>query len=158
MTNEQHILKLHATIQLAARDFLYRCAAEQLVLVITQGLRTNEEQAKLYAQGRTEPGAIVTFAPPGYSWHNFGLAFDVAFKGATWAEMNTRAWLPLWNRIGVIGEFVGLEWGGRWAKPVDLPHFQYRGGLTLAQARSGERPNAGPFLDEEEFPLKENDK
>ena len=30
---------------------------------------------------------------------------------------------PLWERIGRIGEAVGLEWGGRW-KVRDYSHFQ----------------------------------
>jgi peptidoglycan L-alanyl-D-glutamate endopeptidase CwlK len=145
VTNEGHILNLHASVQLAARDFIYRCAAEGYDLTITQGLRTMEQQAKLYAQGRSSPGTIVTYATPGYSWHNFGLAFDVMFTGESWDEMNSRAWLPKWTRIGEIGEHIGLEWGGRWRKPKDLPHFQWTGGLTLGMARAGLRPERGPF-------------
>ena len=30
---------------------------------------------------------------------------------------------PLWERIGKIGEVIGLEWGGRW-KVRDYSHFQ----------------------------------
>jgi len=157
MTNEGFILLLHQSIQLSARDFLYRANEEGFDLQITQGLRTMAEQDALYSRGRTAPGAIVTYARGGSSWHNFGLAFDVMFRGVSWAEMNGRQWLPKWMRIGEIGEAVGLEWGGRWTKPVDLPHFQWRGGLNLAQARAGERPAHGPFEGpHEEFPLKDS--
>jgi len=37
-----------------------------------------EEQAALYAIGRTAPGKIVTKARPGESYHNHGLAYDWA--------------------------------------------------------------------------------
>ena len=40
------------------------------------GFRSIPEQARLYAQGRTVPGPIVTKAPPGLSFHNYGLATD----------------------------------------------------------------------------------
>lgn len=48
---------------------------------ITHTLRTFEEQAELYAQGRTKPGKRVTNAKPGFSFHNYGLAcFDIETK------------------------------------------------------------------------------
>ena len=34
------------------------------------------------------------------------------------------------------GKSVGLEWGGDWTGFKDWPHFQYTGGLSLAQCRS----------------------
>lgn len=34
------------------------------------GYRSEEEQARLYARGRTVPGDVVTWAPPGRSKHN----------------------------------------------------------------------------------------
>lgn len=102
-------------------------------LVVTQGLRTYQEQDALYAQGRTKPGKVVTWARGGESWHNFGRALDVAFLvdgSPSWNEG-----LP-WESVGMVGEAVGLEWGGRnRGGKIDRPHFQFRDGLTLAQAR-----------------------
>jgi peptidoglycan L-alanyl-D-glutamate endopeptidase CwlK len=47
----------------------------------------------------------------------------------------------LWRKIGEIGESVGLEWAGRWTgKLREMAHFQYTGGLTLAQLQSGKVP------------------
>ena len=40
------------------------------------GRRTMEEQAALYAIGRSAPGKVVTKARAGESFHNYGLAFD----------------------------------------------------------------------------------
>jgi len=96
---------------------------------VTHTLRTWDEQAHLYAKGRTLPGTKVTNAPPGYSWHNFKRAFDVCFVGPTPYE-------GPWEKLGPLGESVGLEWGGRWKKFTDRPHFQDTGGISLAQARA----------------------
>ena len=40
-----------------------------------------------------------------------------------------------WETLGQIADSMGVEWGGRWRHP-DIPHFQYTGGITLAQARA----------------------
>lgn len=87
-----------------------------------QGTRTFEQQQAIYDQGRTTPGAIVTKARPGDSYHQYGLAFDVVPV----AYKNLKDWNPsgpYWQTIGQIGESLGLEWGGRWSSP-DEPHFQ----------------------------------
>lgn len=93
------------------------------VLTLTSGRRTFEEQAALYAQGRTAPGAIVTYAKPGTSYHETGLAFDVAretLQGPAWPADG--AW---WSVVGELGESLGLTWGGRFPHP-DAPHFELR--------------------------------
>jgi len=46
-------------------------------LRFTHTLRTHAEQDKLYAQGRTVKGSIVTNARGGQSYHNYGLAIDI---------------------------------------------------------------------------------
>ena len=112
-------------------SFLAACAREGLLLRVTQGLRTYPEQDAIFAQGRTQPGVIVSSAPAGYSWHNFGRAFDVCQEGhEPYPEDEA-----FWEKIGGIGESLGLEWGGRWKHP-DRPHFQHIAGVTLAQARA----------------------
>jgi hypothetical protein len=79
------------------------------------------EQAALYAQGRTAPGNIVTNAPAGSSWHNYGLAVDMVFctqnGESSWPDGNN------WARIGAVGVANGLYWGGNWTSP-DRPHLQ----------------------------------
>ena len=59
-----------------ATEWLLGCLAEGINVKIICGTRTYREQAELYAQGRTKPGSKVTNAQPGYSWHNFGMAWD----------------------------------------------------------------------------------
>lgn len=132
------INRLDPAIQDLAKGLLVKAAQDGIELVVVQGLRTNEEQARLYAQGRTAPGAVVTNSPPGSSWHNFGLAFDVAIYNngkAEWPENE-----QLWQRIGAIGKSIGLEWGGDFKSIRDRPHFEYHPGMTLSMARAGQRP------------------
>jgi len=31
----------------------------------------------------------------------------------------------VWRRIGMIGESIGLRWGGRWKSPHDPGHFEW---------------------------------
>lgn len=91
-----------------------------IYLRVVQALRTFEEQDRLYQQGRTTPGSIVTNAPAGHSYHNYGLAFDVVpiVNGA--ADWDT----PHWDLIGKVGKSYGFEWGGDWTTILDRPHFQ----------------------------------
>lgn len=107
--------------------FLAECRACGLDILIYCTLRTNAEQAILYAQGRSKPGPVVTNAKPGESLHNpdangHAWAFDavpLAHGKAQWADA-----LAL-ERMGVCGEAVGLQWAGRWrGKLRERVHFQ----------------------------------
>ena len=138
--SEPLISELHAAVQPLARETLQRAMNMGIPLVVTQAYRDPAEQARLYAQGRTTPGPIVTKAPPGWSWHEYRLAFDVAVLDqatgrATWPNDNA-----LWEQIGAAGKAAGLEWGGDWTGIVDRPHFQLTMGTTMAQARAGQLP------------------
>ena len=129
---------LEPDVQEMALAFLQKCAQQGITLRVTQTRRTWDEQAKIYAQGRTTPGKVVTHAPPGHSWHQFGRAFDVAEMDKTPYDLGEPGFKdddPLWEYIGAIGESVGLEWGGRWKRP-DRPHFEHHGGTTLAALRA----------------------
>lgn len=146
---------VHPTVATKARQLISQAYKEEINIIITQGLRTIEEQNALYAQGRTKPGKIVTNAKGGYSYHNFGLAFDFAVlnsDGSVNWNINEK-----WKRVGQIGKSLGLEWGGDWKDFKDYPHFQCTFGLTLADLRAGKRPHvkeetkvAGYQLDEQE--------
>src|SRR5438105_4239472 len=69
-------------------------ANEGIVVRVTQGLRSWPQQDALYAQGRTTPGHVVTNAPGGTSWHNFGCAVDLVPDAALDASSN---FIPDWN-------------------------------------------------------------
>jgi len=85
--------------------------------IVTCTYRSQEDQDKLWAQGRTAPGNRVTWTQ--HSRHTQRDAFDVAILKngkITWEDAD------YWE-AGLIGESVGLVWGGRWHTP-DFPHFQ----------------------------------
>lgn len=109
--------------------FLKKLNNENVNVQIVDAFRTDEEQRRLWMKGRNEKGKIVdrskvvTFARTAKeSPHGWGLAIDVVpLKNG---KPNWAAPLELWGKIGRIGESCGLEWGGRWKKIKDMPHFQ----------------------------------
>ena len=135
---EKKLVGVHPVVATKARQLIEQAYREGINVIITQGLRTIEEQNELYAQGRTKPGKIVTNAKGGYSYHNFGLAFDFAIlkdDGSVSWNVDDK-----WKRVGAIGKSLGLEWGGDWKDFKDYPHFQMTFGLSLADLRAGKRP------------------
>ena len=135
---EKKLQGVHPVVAAKVRQLIEEAYREGINVIITQGLRTVEEQNALYAQGRTKPGKIVTNAKGGYSYHNFGLAFDFALMnpdGSISWEVNDK-----WKRVAQIGKSLDLEWGGDWKDFKDYPHFQYTFGLSLADLRTGKRP------------------
>lgn len=150
MINSRKLEDLVPAVSSKAAAFLDACRAVDIDVLITSTFRDYDSQRELYAQGRTKPGKIVTNANAGYSMHNFRCAFDVVplrFGKPVWGTKGNgidedptdddKDDLELWQRIGAIGESVGLEWGGNWTNFPDMPHFQFTSGLTMAQLRGG---------------------
>ena len=120
--SEKNIATLLPEVRPMARALVQKAAAMGIRIKVISGFRTYEEQAALYAQGRTAPGNIVTNARPGYSNHNFGIAFDIGvFEGNSYLPES-----PKYGAVGALGVDIGLEWGGSWKTIVDAPHFQLR--------------------------------
>ncbi|CAH0305470.1 peptidoglycan-binding protein [Priestia megaterium] len=144
---EDRLSKIHPTLADKARQLIAKAHEEGIDLVVTQGLRTIAEQNALYAQGRTAPGKIVTKAKGGSSYHNFGLAFDIAVR----KENGEIDWdsTKLYSRVGQLGKSIGLEWGGDFKSIRDTPHFQLTFGLTLSQLRAGKRPSGSTVTSDE---------
>ena len=120
-----------------AEDFLALCKHEGIDLLVTSTYRDIESQNALYAQGRTTPGKIVTNAKGGDSFHNWRCALDVVplVNGKPdWDGSH-----PVWAKLGELGKISKLEWAGEWKTFKELAHFQYTGGLTLAQLKTGKR-------------------
>ncbi len=149
--SSRNIADLRPDVQVLYNKFHDRCRRDTWLLrngisiLLTCTHRSNEEQARLYAQGRTAPGRIVTNAKPGQSKHNATTA-----SGAPAAEafdvVPLRHGKPVWGtsgdgidddpsddhaddrevweRVGAHGEAVGLKWAGRWVKFKEYPHFE----------------------------------
>jgi len=91
---------------------------------LTCTYRSNAEQMKLYAQGRTAPGKIVTQIRRNGK-HNFqpARAFDIAFK----TKGGALDWSPaLFKKFAAIVaiQYPEVNWGGDWESFKDLPHFE----------------------------------
>lgn len=138
MKNSRNIDDLHPIVAKMCHDFVAKCDAEGIDVLITSTYRDLESQAAIYAQGRTTPGKKVTNAKPGQSWHNWRVAFDfvpVVNGKAQWNDLKT------FERCGVIAESVGLEWAGRWKSFKEMAHCQFTGGLKLADFQKGKTLN-----------------
>ncbi len=115
----------------------------QHALIVTRVDATAEEQRALYEQGRTKPGAIVTYRD-GFrkkSLHqrvnpDTGLpeagAVDLCVTDDPDGPGPLKAVCDWSNRklfaeMGERAERLGLVWGGRWKK-ADAPHVELPGG------------------------------
>jgi peptidoglycan L-alanyl-D-glutamate endopeptidase CwlK len=91
---------------------------------LTATYRSNEEQNKLYTQGRTDKTLPkVTNARGGQSPHNLlpSKAFDIAFKN----KDKSLSWdKSLFKKFADIIKPLGVEWGGDFRSLPDSPHFQ----------------------------------
>lgn len=113
-----------------------------LQMRVTHGLRTFQEQWNIYAQGRkrigndwiiTDMKKVVSYALPGDSFHNYGLALDIAFMGRDpyLEKMKPQDFKLAWEEYGRMATGKGLEWGGSWpGKKKDRPHIQMSCGLS----------------------------
>lgn len=136
-------LHLHPEVRAMHAKFVAECEARGIKIITTNTWRSLEQQAELYARGRTSPGKIVTKAKPGQTYHNYmladgtpsSLAFDIVpvVKGdLVWGTRGVDG--ALWDYVGAIGESVGLEWGGSW-RFKDRPHFQMKDAEHLLRKR-----------------------
>lgn len=87
-------------------------------------------------QGRSSPGKIITRSYPGQSWHQFGLALDVAFEGNDpyLKKIPIHEANEIWKSMGEIMKSHGIKWGGDFTKIADMDHLEDDYGFTLTQA------------------------
>lgn len=117
----QRVLSLNLSVQVLCRKLLSYAKSVGMDARVIQGRRTYEEQAKLYAKGRTASGRIVTYAKPGTSNHETGKAFDIGiFRiDGTYVDDND----VLLKVLMPYAKKIGLSCGGDWTRP-DYPHFE----------------------------------
>ena len=135
MINSRDLNELLPQVKTKVNAFIESCKQAGIDILVTSTYRDNESQAALYAQGRTAPGKIVTNAGPGDSFHNHRCAIDVVplVNGKPdWDGSHA-----VWAKVGRLGVENGLEWAGNWVHFKELAHFQYTGGLTIAQLKEG---------------------
>lgn len=114
----------------------------------THTLRTFQEQADLYAQGRTKLYDAagrrlgkVTNAKPGFSFHNYGLAIDIVLvvgSAAKWDivtdyDGDRKA---DWMEVVSIFKANGWTWGGDFRSFKDYPHFEKAFGNSISTLKA----------------------
>jgi len=104
--------------------------------VIVEGLRSLKRQQELYAQGRTRPGPVVTYADGIRNRSNhqaradgYGYAVDLYpfINGAI--KMNAVAELKIiaMHIKAIAAKMkIPVAWGGDWKRPFDPPHFELK--------------------------------
>lgn len=141
----------HPKVRDELREILEECDKRltgRMKVRYTWILRNNIEQRLLYEQGRTRPGKVVTWAKPGESWHNYGLAVDICLidsvgKMASWDTKTDfdNDQKADWMEVVEVFKARGWEWGGDWPRTKrDMPHFQKTFGLTIEEAQKRVKP------------------
>ncbi len=99
---------------------------------VISGVRTEEEQAALYAKGRTKAGNIVTYKDgvKKKSKHQLGTAADIVPYPIQWGNIErfrqfgwfVKGIAAMQKRHGTIDS--DIKWGGDWQRFKDYPHFE----------------------------------
>lgn len=140
----KNLEKVHPTFVKILEDALAspKCPWD---VTITDGARTLAQQKEIYAQGRTKPGAIVTWTAPEKSMHvikkdGYGYAVDFIVCGysdfsGNYKKFTTNKEVYKRSRLKEFAKHViniarqqgyRVEWGGSWAVD-DSPHLQFMG-------------------------------
>lgn len=110
---------LSARFKPLAIELLARAVEANIPLMIIETLRTPEQHAANLAKG-------VSWTT--HSKHLDGDAIDLCpYSQFDLHGANKLAWEaadPVWQRLGPLGEALGLRWGGRWQQK-DMGHFEY---------------------------------
>lgn len=146
---------LHPELAKRYMAFANECEHQNIDYMVTCTWRSIPDQNELYAQGRTKPGRIVTWARGGESSHNFtigakpaSLAFDICairHDKLVWSTKGNGLDsdplddetddLELWQRLGLAGKSVGLVWAGDWSVGKrEFPHFELPNAKQIREA------------------------
>jgi len=149
------LLDLALPVSKRVRATIETLELEGIYVRIVQAVRSWNQQAELYAKGRTAPGEpcshpggarsvgdcqehplglTVTKARPGQSWHNFGMAADLVPDDPT-----KPGYQPIWDashphygRLVAVATSKGLVCGAEWRSFPDYPHVQYTGRFPVS--------------------------
>ena len=104
-------------------DPQFKAVADELIaflrsldprFVITSGLRSFQDQARLFARFQANEPGLYTVMPPGRSQHERGYAVDIARVGVS--ALND----PVLRAVGLAWRSLGGVWGGE----KDPVHFE----------------------------------
>lgn len=133
---EMHMISdvnaLHPYFRDKVLELIKICKAKGIELAFVETYRTHAKQNEYKGMGKK-----YTRSGGGKSKHQYGLAVDVVPIVNGEAQWHDKA---LWLKIGVVGEKLGLRWGGRWRHPFDPGHFEWTGGLNSVALSNGAKP------------------
>jgi len=132
---------LYPPVKEALERAMFVAQAQNLWAYPFEVWRSTERQSFLYAQGRSNPGRIITHARPGLSWHHYGVAVDMVFdadpfrKGIqwTWEGGYSDANGDNYDKLARIMKAEGFQWLGDTTN--DRAHFQFTYGFSIQQAK-----------------------
>jgi peptidoglycan L-alanyl-D-glutamate endopeptidase CwlK len=116
---------VHRALELSAIDF-----------TVLEGVRSQERQNELWAQGRTKPGQVVTWIQStgthGIQSDGYGHAVDLAPYPIDWSDFERFDQLATVMFAAAKELGVTLRWGGNWDMDdklhergeSDSPHFE----------------------------------
>lgn len=135
LDTNRDLASLHPNMRARVVRVMEAVEAEGLPLRVFEAWRAPERQRHLFEQGRTRPGAVVTFARPWESYHQHGLAVDIV--GHVDGKFTWELPDATWRRLHQIGAAHGLERLG-----FETPHLQLAG-LRIAELMEGDWPDGG---------------
>lgn len=105
--------------QKAVAELLEYARALGLTPEVSSSYRSCEQQWKLYKQGRSSAGNVITWAPGCMSWHTHGRAVDLNLGNVS---------ADYYRVLGEYWESMGGKWGGRFRDDV---HFEWHPGVVI---------------------------
>lgn len=107
---------LHPYFRDKVINLIHACRAKGIELAIVETYRTHAKQNEYKSMGRK-----YTRLKGGQSRHQYGMAVDVVPVIDSIPQWHN---IALWRKVGVVGERLGLRWGGRWRRLFDPGHFE----------------------------------
>ena len=134
-TSERNLLLVDNKLKEVMYEAIADCPVD---FGVSYGHRTTTAQQQLYAQGRTQPGKIVTNIDGVHklSKHNYNpsKAVDIVIADKTKAyDEATLAFVAGWIMATAKRLNIDITWGGNWdndytiltdQKLIDMPHFE----------------------------------
>lgn len=121
----EDVLFLAPFVQTRLADALFECHRAGYMVYPFETLRTPERQQELYDSNT--PERWVTSALPWESWHQYGVAIDLAFK-------NAKGWVweghQPWDKVQFLVKDHGFEFLKK-----EQAHIQITARLNVADAR-----------------------
>ena len=108
------------------------CREEGIKILVYCGYRSNEDQEKLYKQGRSTKGKKITNARAGQSFHNYGRAIDfVPVKSGESSWDDTASYIKA-QRIGKEFGLRAISW--------ELPHLEDGSFKNWRELQASQKP------------------